>query len=337
MDQDYHAVMSQYPSDCRARNAHYLATAGGFSGAQFWRITAPRGELCLRRWPTEHPNRRRLLQIHHVLRHVYQQGFLLVPVPVHTLAGLTFVEQEGALYELTPWLPGVADFDERPTEKRLRAAMTAAARFHIAASSVAGFERKSGYSPAIVERRSQVTELRGGGIRRIAAAVSPGINAPLEPLAWEVLSLVPPLLAKIDDELRESETTPLALQPSIRDLRSEHFLFEGEQVSGIVDFGSMRVETPVGDIARALGSLVGDDVARRRIGLQAYETERPLTAGERAILPAFDHSEVVFSAVNWLDWIYCQRRQFDDPQAVLSRIRQLVARLRHLASQDTFS
>jgi len=206
----------------------------------------------------------------------------------------------------------------------------------VAAATVAGVERKTGFSPGIAERRRQVTALRDGGLQRIATAISPGIVTELEPLAQEILLLVPSRLPKVDDELREAQTVPLTLQPSIRDLRSEHFLFVGDQVSGIVDFGSMRVESPVGDIARALGSLVGDDEELRRTGLAAYEAVRPLTDNERKVVAAFDHSEVLLSAINWLDWIFCQGRQFDDWQAVLSRIRRLVVRLRFLTNQGEF-
>jgi len=216
--------------------------------------------------------------------------------------------------------------------------MVATARFHVSAATVAGVEPKTGFSPGVIERRRQVIALRSGGLHRISAAIAPAavsseIASDLEPLAREILFLVSTLISKVEAELRACETIPLTLQPSIRDLRGEHILFEGDRVTGIVDFGSMRVESPVGDVARLLGSLVGDDSPRRQTGLEAYESVRSLGDRERKVLPAFDHSEVLLSAINWLDWLYRQGRQFDTWQAVLSRIRCLTARLRNLAEQ----
>src|SRR5205085_7730253 len=62
----------------------------------------------------------------------------------------------------------------------------------------------------------------------------------------------------------------LALQPAIRDVHHEHVLFTGDQVTGLIDFGALRIDTPLTDVARLVGSLVGDDAEARRIALDAY-------------------------------------------------------------------
>ena len=66
-----------YPTDCQPSHIEPLGSAGGMSGAQFWRITAPRGTLCLRRWPIEHPSPERLQFIHAVLRHAAASGIAI--------------------------------------------------------------------------------------------------------------------------------------------------------------------------------------------------------------------------------------------------------------------
>ena len=62
----------------------------------------------------------------------------------------------------------------------------------------------------------------------------------------------------------------LDLQPCIRDVWHDHILFLGDSVSGIVDYGAMAVDTVAGDIARLLGSLVGNHVADWEEGIDAY-------------------------------------------------------------------
>lgn len=334
MTQVVTAVLSHYPEVAQPQSIESLGNAGGFSGARLWRVSTSKQVLCLRRWPAEHPKLERLVHIHHVLRSVFQNGFHFLPAPLKTNAGTTYVQYQDHLFELTPWLPGTADFQQKPTEHRLQSAMTATAQFHVQAAKTPGFEQFLGHSPGLAERLRHFASLRDGGLRRLENAVKS--DTPLAALGRGILELSRPLLPNIERSLQVAERIQLPLQPSIRDLRSEHFLFQGDALSGIVDFGSMRVESPVGDVARALGSLVGDEDSRREKGLAAYEAIRPLRDGERAVLSAFDHSEVVLSPLSWLDWIYCQHRHFEDMAAVLARMEQLAGRLRRLAKGGGF-
>lgn len=336
MTQAETTVLSHYPVAAHPVSIDCLGNAGGFSGARLWRVSTSKQVLCLRRWPAEHPKLERLLLIHHVLRSISGNGLNYLPAPIETRSGDTYVDHQGHLYELTPWLPGTADFQQNPTDLRLQAALRATAQFHLLAAVTPGFEQFAGLSPGLAERRTQVSSLRESDLKRLENAVRGASSPKLVPLAREVLALATPLLPEIERALRVAEETPLPLQPSIRDLRSDHFLFEGDTLTGLVDFGSLRVESPVGDVARGLGSLVGDDHSRRASGLAAYEAIRPLHDQEWAVLSVFDHSEVVLSSLNWLDWIFCQGRQFEDQAAVLARIEQLVRRLRRLANQGGF-
>jgi Ser/Thr protein kinase RdoA (MazF antagonist) len=128
-------VLAAYPDDCRASQIEPLGSAGGFSGARFWRVSAPCGVLCLRRWPPEHPSPEQLQFIQAVLWHVVQEGFRLVPLPLSTRLHKGYVRLHGHLWELTPWMPGKADYRAHPTHQKLRAAMVALAEFHLAAAT----------------------------------------------------------------------------------------------------------------------------------------------------------------------------------------------------------
>ena len=61
-----------------------------------------------------------------------------------------------------------------------------------------------------------------------------------------------------------------ALQPCLVDVWHDHVLFTGEEVTGVVDYAAMRLDVPHADLARLLGSLVEDDEAGWRAGLEAY-------------------------------------------------------------------
>ena len=77
-------------------------------------------------------------------------------------------------------------------------------------------------------------------------------------------------------------------------------LFTGDEVTGIVDFGGVDIDTPATDIARLLGSLVGDDEAGWREGIAAYSAVRPLTADEELVAKALDTSGLIVAGCNWL-------------------------------------
>ena len=130
-------ILSHYPEDCQPEEFQSLGTAGGFSGAMFWKISSRRGTLCLRRWPKEHPDQNRIEFLHHLLRYVFNEGFSLVPLPIalKTDSNRTYLKHQGNLWELTPWMPGVADYLQSRSTEKLEAALQALAAFHQAASN----------------------------------------------------------------------------------------------------------------------------------------------------------------------------------------------------------
>lgn len=109
-------------------------------------------------------------------------------------------------------------------------------------------------------------------------------------------------------------------------------LFVGDDVSGLIDFGAMQPDSVAADIARLLGSLAGDDRQAWTTGLAAYESVRPLSEPERTLIPIFDQANTVLSGLNWLQWIYLDRRQFDNRQAVMQRLDGNLPRLALLAA-----
>lgn len=328
MNDELSPLLAAYGVSSPPAEVHSLGAAGGFSGARFWKILDPAGPLCLRRWPPEHPSPDRLQFIHAVLRHVSQAGFRLIPVPRLSRSSETFVHHAGHLWELTPWLPGQADFHRQPTTQKLAAAMRALAQFHQAA---AGFPVAAslGPSPGIVQRLRLLQTWQAHELDRLAAAITPGRWPELDGRSALILKYFRTLAGPAREALEHDAQLEVPLTPCIRDIWHAHVLFIGAEVSGLVDFGSMEVDNLAADLARLLGSLARDDPHQWQIGIEAFGQLRPLGGHERLLLASFDRSTVLMAGLNWLKWVYLDQREFADPPAVIRRIDEILDRLSH--------
>jgi homoserine kinase type II len=287
----------------------------------------------LRRWPAEHPPRERLQFIQAVLWHVHQEGFALVPLPLETVRHHGFIEHGGHLWELAPWLPGRADYHERPTSKRLRAALGALADFHTAASSFPLPEGRPVCSPGLLQRWKQLQAHQAGGLARLCAAIEPNVWPELAERGGRLIEKFRAAAPRVKLALEKALNEPVPLIPCIRDIWHDHVLFEGDEVSGLIDFGAMRPECVAGDIARLLGSLVRDERQGWSSGLAAYERVRPLSSAERQLVEVFDMTSVLLSGLQWMHWVFVERRQFERRAEILCRVDGVLARLTTLASR----
>ena len=327
-------VLSQFPLVSIER-IEPLDMARGWSGSQIWRLTAAGRLFCLRRWPAGQPTDDRLRLIHHVLTHAAAEGIDFVPVPLSAQGGESFVQHAGHLWELAPWMPGRADYREHPSPERLAAAMTALARFHVATASIASEdltnrqrERPDRIAPpAIVERLELVERLLSGQCDRLESAVHRGLGADLDSRAMRIISAARHRLLLLRGPLAAAARIAVPLQPAIRDVHHDHILFTGEQVTGLVDFGAMRIDTPLADIARLLGSLAGDDAASRRLALDWYSQIRSLSNSDRGLVHLLDQANAVLSGFNWLQWLYLDRRDMGPLEPILRRLDEILARL----------
>jgi hypothetical protein len=305
----FRRVLQAYPPDCQPAQAEYLAGAGGFSGASFWRLKTPRGTLCLRCWPREHPSRERLEFIQAVLWHVHQEGFRRLPLPLETRTHAGYVCEAGHLWELTPWCPGVADYLRKPCPAKLQAALVALAQFHHAAASFPLPNSSPEVSPGIAERFERLQSWSAGRLDELNAAIGPRDWPELEFRAREWLELVRAAIARVQPNLAKNVSLAAPLQPCIRDIWHDHVLYLGDEVSAFVDFGAMRP----------------DSVA-------AYQRIRPLSDCEATLVGVFDQANTVLAGLNWLEWIYVEGRQFENRQAVVERLDWNLPRLATLAS-----
>ncbi len=227
-------LLARYPRGVQPLgDLESLGGAGGLSGSRLWRYRSERGLLVLRGWPPDGPGRAHLEQVHHWLRLVDELGF--IPTPIADRAGGSLQEHEGRFWELVPWMPGAAEGRGHPRRTR-----------------PVGVRRPGRIPPAPRRRAADGTIPRPGTascshraaargrVRRDGAGHPPaGRDAPDGPAMAGAGS---PGRARLLDPLRTAAGRVVPLQPCVRDARPEHFLFEGDRVSGLVNFGAMGVE-----------------------------------------------------------------------------------------------
>jgi Ser/Thr protein kinase RdoA (MazF antagonist) len=340
------AVLHRYPDQYRPERTEFLAGAGGFSGAVIVRVGCRVGDYCLRGWPPGSLPPRRILGLHRLLRTVLEQGVSQVSVPVAALDGSTLVASGDRLWQLEPWMPGRADFHENPSEERLRAAMICLAAWHRAAATFRPeaaerewFDRhESAPSPAVRERFDLIRDWTGGGCERLRRAMRESAGrffrnlhfAEFHEIGARILDLFSRKADRIAGELRAAAGLRFRLQPCLRDVWHDHLLFTGDEVTGLIDPSACRTENVAADLARLLGSLLGDDRSRWEIALRLYATHRRLTIDELGLVEILDRSAVLLSGLTWLDRHYLQGQTFNDPGRVVERMRGILRRLERL-------
>lgn len=324
-DRDVAAVLLYYALGAAAvRQIEPIGSAGGWSGAKLWRITEPNGrQFCLRRWPPEHPTRERLQMIHAVLGLVAFE-MPIVAFPLRTTAGSTVVEHDDHLWELTAWRPGTANFCKQPSRDRLRNAMLALAMFHDLA---ARYQRRQGQAPAIEERLKRWKGLQEKGLSIIERSLALPLGNKIDALAVRLFKLAGKAVESDRTICELAVAGELWLQPAIRDIHHEHVLFTGDEVTGIIDFGALRIDTPLTDIARLIGSLIGDDRAARQYALDAYAERRPLINSDRRLIELLDETGLVLGSIHWLVWLYVERREMGPTEPIMRRLEEHVVRL----------
>lgn len=327
--------------------------SGGLSGAWIWHCQSPRGPVALRGWPAVHPTPERLRQIHSAMRRAREQGLETVPSILGNRQGSSFVSDGQRLWELTQWMPGAADYLQAPSTERLQSALQALAKLHMAwrttadrgaphqwvhCNSNAGdaLDVLQAPSPTVAERRQKLEfslqqqvawrdRVFGSSASQTLPVAAPH-EAAITALARQTLMHLAAVGPELLPELSELEATPVQLHFVLRDVWSDHVLFTEDRVTGIIDFGAARVDEPATDVARLLGSLEPLDAARWLIGWEAYQAHNPHVDLHR--VRVLDRVGTLLAAVQWLQWLVVEPRQFNAPlQQLLQRWQRLLLRV----------
>jgi Ser/Thr protein kinase RdoA (MazF antagonist) len=134
-------------------------------------------------------------------------------------------------------------------------------------------------------------------------------------------------MAQVESRLQRWTDRRWQVQPCLCDVWHDHLLFEGDRVTGVIDYGSAKIDHPAVDVARLLGSLVPDDPAAWQVGVHAYRSTRPFGDEEVELARALDETGTVIGAAMWLRWLYEEFRLYEDRAAVARRLGVLVGRM----------
>lgn len=335
-------VLRQYPAEFRPRTIEFPAHAAGFSGAVIARVECEAGTVCVRGWPPGSLPIERIGGLHRLLGHIRQQGVCQVAVPLAARNRATVVAGGDRLWQVEPWMPGLADFHDCPSHARLAAAVNCLARWHRAADSfqcspteARWFSRApSAVSPAIAERSRMITEWLSGGCAAIRQRLAAAGKSELDHLARQIVAAFERTAPHVARLLRSVGQVRVRLQPCLRDVWHDHVLFAGEEVTGLIDPSASRTETVAVDLSRLLGSLVGDEAAAWDHALHVYGQTAELTLDELALVPVLDQSGVLLSGMTWLERCYLRSPPLQPGPRLLERLRGIVRRLDCLAGTD---
>ena len=314
--------------DIRSAKFESLGNAGGFSGSEIYKVSTPHATYCLKRWPNA-ATADRILWIHRVLIFAAANGCQELTTPKLTRDGKTFLSLGQSHWELTRWASGTTNLGEHATTNKLRSAVDFLARFH---QATARFHFS--FSPSENVGKSVQRLLQFDEITSAAAASSADYYLPSQ-MRREFAHKGRALAASLSSQLAEFGDVPLPSQPVIRDLRAEHLFFDGDKLVDVIDFGAMRIDSVACDLARMLGDCCVDDQQFQE-ALDAYHATRPLSAAERQLIPILESTTVLVGILNWLDWLFCQQRRFEDAENVRGRLSSLFQRFERLAQDRLF-
>lgn len=296
--------------------------AGGFSGATAWTVDYSGRRFVLKSFATA-ASREHAQWVHAFMRQVRGAGVPEVPTAERTLDGDSLhADPGGTLWELLEWKPGCPV--SHPSAEQAAAAAHALARAHRAAAAWPACPRRVDHSPGVLQRiaRARILLARPWAMR-LAAAGHSLLRERFE-RASEIVAA--PVGQRAVARIAAWGSEPVALQPVLRDVWSDHILFVGGEVTGIIDWHAAGIDTPATDLARLLGSWAGEADLSRAF-LDSYAAIRPLTGDEAALVGFLRDTGIVFGLDNWLRWIVEESRQFADTRKVEGRVDALLVAL----------
>lgn len=355
-------VRGAYPGDCHVMAVHdEPGLANGFSEATVWCVETPRGWAALRRIPAGAVDPGRLNAIHQLSAFVFHAGLTSVPVPFRTASGATFHLEAGDIWQLEPWMPGsprsgpfrrsvstrvvegfcgasavvpVETSDVRWLSAAMRglAAWHASARAHAARCPSTWFGLAQRVPPFLGNRRQRLAQWSPSRAERVQHALQTGpVAAGPHAEVWrQMLADLPECVIEAERALERNAASAVACQPCLVDVWRPHVLFVDDALTGLIDPFEARTDSIVVDLARLLGSLVGDDRSLWEFAVAEYESLRPLSHEERLLLVCCDVSGVVLTAMHWLERLTHITASPKVPEAMAARVVEVRDRLHAL-------
>jgi aminoglycoside phosphotransferase (APT) family kinase protein len=286
--------------------------SGGFSGALVWKVSVQNESYALKAWPRGQPACLALNEIHQRMEQARSAGLMFVPRLIKSKQGTTIIRHSPDEVELSTWQQGQAETQAPCSVERLRAAVQAISQVH---SVWRASTMTKGVCVGVQRQWQRLTEWTSSELDRIRSSVQGrsetyriGFFLLMEQREEAMKNLTPWLNRKV------------MLHYCLGDVWSAHLLFTGNEVTGLIDYGGMRLDHPAQDLARLLGSLCQGQALLRQVGLDAYPGPEELK--ELAVI--LGKTGAIVGIGNWLRWLVLEERQFADPALAEKRFTQLV-------------
>lgn len=300
--------------------ADWCPTCGGLSNASVWRVDSGGSVFAVRRWWTG-IDPRLLAWMAESLRTLVGSPLDFVAAPLGGMGddAWPYLDAHEGRWEAAPWKPGEPLRADGPRSD-LVAAIDGLVRFH---------RRMQEVPPCPVPSLASL-DVRVSRLTQWLA--QPPFKLPLSlsqrwPELAQLLPQLPLAAAEAARQLARVSAASLGTpQPIHGDARPEHFLLRDSQLTGLIDFGAMRSDSALIDVARLAGELAGGDAARLAEVVSLYEA-RAGTPIDRSAVRALDASGAVLSAINWMRWLSDPAGPERDPASVRDRLRTISARL----------
>lgn len=319
--------------------SQFRLIAEGLSSSQVWKVQLPNAALCLKAWPRTAITPQRLTDLHQ-LQIELSETLCFVAKIEQTIEAATFLRTHDHIWELSSWLPGAPVNSSSVSLELGLTAIQAVAQMHSTSKS---WQIQLGSSPSVSQR---IEMLQRYQVRLAELNLSVGrAGEPIRTLANQTLKHFHSSSMRVEAELKHL-SAPTELFWVLRDLHNEHVLFENGTVTGIVDFGAARVDEPLVDLVRLLGSFWPMDRKTRHEMMLAYlrlmdELDFKKDSGlllfgkqpqhQQAPLERYkllDEASTLLSAMQWLQWLVVERQQFaTETGALVRRWQTLVERL----------
>lgn len=337
-------LCSLFPESWQPSEIVPLGPGRGFSQSQVWRVQALAGKAALRVWPTW-MTAGRLQSIHKVLSIGRAHGRNELPRFIPNSAGTTFTSCANRFWELASWIEGASGLEVSLTKNVQFSLIKALAHWHQTFTPTCftdSLDEVASREEFETFRRNEVGPSRGWLRRRQewsrlrARPLRPPRNLPDDADLTSRSRLLRERFSHGMDQLFASEPPPVPYVVCHGDFHLGNVLVAGDQVSGIVDFEAVCLDSAARDIARLFGSLSLHSRFDWQESIACYDDIRHLPARERAMVVQLDRSGMLLAVLRWAEWLEEGGRGFDQ-NAGYHRWRSLVERLEQKSNEALLS
>ena len=319
------AVLKQYPLFDDSRQWSSVSSDdAGFSGSGVWFNDG--AGLVLKAVPAAGVVESDLQRIHHWIESARKAGIETLPAILPTARGQTAIPHDNRFWVLTTKRPGRADFCNDNNDRRLRGIVDELARLHRFWSGRFG---SFGPIPGVIRRLAKLDEGQAFLEQPSRLFIESHVANRLP--GWEEVrqlnELLPIRILKARQKLQPLRHLQVPIHPCLCDCWHDHFLFEGDQLSGVIDFDAVKIDHAAVDLARAIGSLLSRDKERWWEAYNRYREVNPAANFPFEWIEILHETGQIVAGLYWLRKLVFDADRDGDISRILPRVKLIVESL----------